>query len=118
VFQQSDAENDQHEASLFGTLVEKNECLPPKREVFSILSTAADYRYQSPLPSIKGRVVEGDVRKASSMFRAYKEKVRLRHYLAALSGYYRLPRRSVAAALVLGRPMKPITGQGKMIVIA
>jgi len=53
---------------------QRNECLPPKRDVFNILRIAAEHRYVSPLPEVKGRVVEGDVRKASSMLRSYKEK--------------------------------------------
>ena len=38
----------------------ENGCVPPKRDVFSILRAAARYRYESELPSLKGRVVEGD----------------------------------------------------------
>ena len=52
-------------------------CVPPKRDVFSILRTCAGYRYQSPLPELKGRVVEGDVRRAGTLLRSYKEKVKL-----------------------------------------
>jgi hypothetical protein len=48
-------------------------CVPPKRDVFSILRTCAEYRYQAPVPTLKGRVVEGDVRRANIMFRSYKE---------------------------------------------
>jgi hypothetical protein len=55
----------------------KNGCVPPKRDVFSILRACADYRYHSPLPPLKGRVVEGDVRRAGTMLRAYKERVKL-----------------------------------------
>lgn len=55
----------------------KNECLPPKRNVFSILRICAAYRYQSAVPALKGRVVEGDVRRASTLLRSYREKVRL-----------------------------------------
>ena len=52
-------------------------CVPPKRDVFSILHTCAEYRYQAPLPELKGRVVEGDVRRAGTLLRSYKEKVKL-----------------------------------------
>ncbi len=52
-------------------------CLPPKRDVFSILRKSAEYRYQSPVPVLKGRVVEGDVRRAGTLLRAYRERVRL-----------------------------------------
>jgi len=52
-------------------------CLPPERDVFSILRAAAEYRYQSPLPSLKGRVVEGDVRRAATLLRSYRERVKL-----------------------------------------
>ena len=41
---------------------------------FSRSSAHADYRYQSPLPSLKGRVVEGDVRRAGTLLRSYREK--------------------------------------------
>jgi hypothetical protein len=52
-------------------------CLPPEREVFSILRTCVAYRYQSPTPTLKGRVVEGDVRRASRLLRAYEGRVKL-----------------------------------------
>jgi len=91
----------------------KNGCLPPKREAFSILATAADYRYQSPLPPIRGRVMEGDARKASSLFRAYKEKVKLvitsPPYLD-ITDYHE---DQWLRLWFLGGPMKPISGQGK-----
>jgi DNA modification methylase len=92
---------------------QKNACLPPKRDVFAILGTAADYRYQSPLPPVKGRVVEGDARKASSMFRSYKEKVKLvitsPPYLD-ITDYHE---DQWLRLWFLGGPMKPISGQGK-----
>ena len=56
---------------------QRNRCLPPKRNVFSILRTCVNYRYQSPVPSLKGRVVEGDVRRAGSLLRNYRDKVKL-----------------------------------------
>lgn len=92
---------------------QRNNCLPPERNVFSILATAAEYRYHSPVPTIKGRVVEGDVRKASSMLRSYKEKVRLvitsPPYLD-ITDYHE---DQWLRLWFLGGPMKPISGQGK-----
>jgi DNA methylase len=55
----------------------RNKCLPPNRDVFPILVTAAAYRYASPLPSLKGRVVECDARVADRQLRAYKDRVKL-----------------------------------------
>lgn len=52
-------------------------CHPPERDVFSILRTAAEYRYASPLPPLKGRVVEGDVRRAASLLRSFRGRVKL-----------------------------------------
>jgi hypothetical protein len=92
---------------------QKNECLPPKRDVLNILRIAAEYRYVSPVPNIKGRVVEGDVRKASSMLRSYKEKVKLvitsPPYLD-ITDYHE---DQWLRLWFLGGPSKPISGQGK-----
>jgi hypothetical protein len=55
----------------------KNKCLPPERDVFPILATAAAYRFVSPVPALKGRVVECDARVAGQQLRNYKERVRL-----------------------------------------
>lgn len=52
-------------------------CEPPQRNVFSILLKSAEYRYQSPLPVVRGRVIEGDVRRAGVLLRSYRERVRL-----------------------------------------
>jgi hypothetical protein len=52
-------------------------CVPPERDAFSILRKAARYRYASPLPPLTGRVVQGDARKASSLLRAYRDRVKL-----------------------------------------
>lgn len=91
----------------------KNSCLPPKREVFAVLAKAAEYRYESPVPVIKGRVVECDVRKARNMFRSYKEKVKLvitsPPYLD-ITDYHE---DQWLRLWFLGGPMKPISGQGK-----
>lgn len=88
-------------------------CLPPKRDVFSILCTCAEYRYQSPVPSLKGRVVEGDARRASTLLRSYKEKVKLvitsPPYLD-ITDYHE---DQWLRLWFLGGPSKPVTGQGK-----
>lgn len=55
----------------------KHRCLPPQRDVFTILRSLARYRYESPVPSLKGRVVQGDARKASTLLRPYRERVKL-----------------------------------------
>jgi hypothetical protein len=52
-------------------------CFPPARDVFAILRRAAEFRYGSPLPDLRGRVVEGDVRRAWWLLRSYREKVKL-----------------------------------------
>jgi hypothetical protein len=52
-------------------------CLPPERDVFSILQKCTAYRYQSPAPETKGRVVEGDARRASKLLRPYENRVKL-----------------------------------------
>jgi DNA methylase len=56
---------------------QRNACLPPERDVFHILRLAAEYRYQSQAPRLKGRIVEGDARRAGTLLRSYREKVRL-----------------------------------------
>ncbi len=43
-------------------------CLPPDRNVFSILRAVAEYRYESPLPPRRGRVSATDARKISKRF--------------------------------------------------
>ena len=53
------------------------DCHPPSRDVFSILRACADYRFQSPVPSLKGRVVEGDARRAKTLLRSYRGQVKL-----------------------------------------
>lgn len=55
----------------------KHRCLPPERDTFAILRGLARYRFESPAPQLKGRVVHGDARKASSLLRAYRERVKL-----------------------------------------
>lgn len=55
----------------------KNRCLPPERDAFAILRSLARYRYESPLPPLKGRVVEGDARRAATLLRHYRERVKL-----------------------------------------
>jgi hypothetical protein len=88
-------------------------CVPPEREVFSILRTAAIYRYESPLPPLTGRVVEGDARRAGTLLRAYRERVKLvitsPPYLD-ITDYHE---DQWLRLWFLGGPPKPITGQGK-----
>ncbi|HYR42680.1 MAG TPA: DNA methylase, partial [Terriglobia bacterium] len=88
-------------------------CLPPKRDIFSILMNCAQYRYESPLPALKGKVVEGDVRRASTLLRSYREKVRLvvtsPPYLD-ITDYHE---DQWLRLWFLGGPSKPVTGQGK-----
>ena len=52
-------------------------CIPPERDVFAILRAVAEYRYRSPLPTAKGKVVEGDARQASILLSDYRQKVKL-----------------------------------------
>jgi hypothetical protein len=88
-------------------------CVAPKRDVFTILRTCAEYRYQVPLPSLKGRVVEGDVRRAGTLLRSYREKVKLvitsPPYLD-ITDYHE---DQWLRLWFLGGASKPITGQGK-----
>jgi hypothetical protein len=88
-------------------------CVPPERDVFSILRTCAEYRYQSPLPPLKGRVVEGDVRRADKLLRSYRGKVKLvitsPPYLD-ITDYHE---DQWLRLWFLGGPTKPITGQCK-----
>ncbi len=88
-------------------------CLPPERDVFSIMRTCAEYRYQSPMPSLKGRVVEGDVRRAGTLLRSYRDKVKLvitsPPYLD-ITDYHE---DQWLRLWFLGGATKPITGQGK-----
>ena len=88
-------------------------CLPPERDVFSILRACADYRFQSPLPLVKGVVVEGDVRRAGTLLRSYRQKVKLvitsPPYLD-ITDYHE---DQWLRLWFLGGAPKPITGQGK-----
>jgi hypothetical protein len=90
-----------------------NGCLPPEREVFSILRACAEYRYQSPMPALRGRVVEGDVRRAATLLRSYREKVKLvitsPPYLD-ITDYHE---DQWLRLWFLGGAAKPLTGQGK-----
>jgi hypothetical protein len=91
----------------------QNRCHPPKRDAFSILRTCAEYRYHSPVPSLKGRVVEGDVRRAGSLLRSYRDRVKLvitsPPYLD-ITDYHE---DQWLRLWFLGGAMKPITGQGR-----
>jgi DNA modification methylase len=88
-------------------------CFPPERDVFAILRKCAEYRYESPVPQIKGRVVEGDARRASTLLRSYKEKVKLvitsPPYLD-ITDYHE---DQWLRLWFLGGAAKPIGGQGK-----
>jgi uncharacterized protein (UPF0335 family) len=88
-------------------------CLPPQRDVFSILRKGARYRYESPRPAIIGRVVEGDARKAGTLLRGYRERVRLvitsPPYLD-ITDYHE---DQWLRLWFLGGSSKPATGQGK-----
>jgi hypothetical protein len=88
-------------------------CVAPKRDVFAILRVSAAYRYGSPLPALKGRVVEGDARKACSLLRSYRERVKLvitsPPYLD-ITDYHE---DQWLRLWFLGGPAKPVTGQGK-----
>jgi len=92
---------------------QRNGCLPPKRDVFTILRAAAEYRYYSSVPAIKGRVVEGDARRAGSLLSAYKNRVKLiitsPPYLD-ITDYHE---DQWLRLWFLGGPMRPISGQGK-----
>lgn len=88
-------------------------CLPPRRDVFSILRTSAEYRYQSPRPHLRGRVVEGDARRAAVLLRPYRDRVKLvitsPPYLD-ITDYHE---DQWLRLWFLGGPSKPVTGQGK-----
>ncbi len=88
-------------------------CTAPERDVFSILRTCAMYRYESPVPALKGRVVEGDVRRAGTLLRSYKNKVKLvitsPPYLD-ITDYHE---DQWLRLWFLGGASKPIAGQGK-----
>lgn len=49
----------------------------PERNVFEILRDLLDYRMASPPPPIRGRVMEGDARKASDFFQQLRGQVKL-----------------------------------------
>ncbi len=90
-----------------------NNCLPPKRDAFVILPMCAQYRYWTGPPRLRGRVVEGDVRRASTMLRSYTGKVKLvvtsPPYLD-ITDYHE---DQWLRLWFLGGPTKPVTGQGK-----
>lgn len=88
-------------------------CTPPDRDVFSILRRCAGYRYKSPAPAMKGRVVEGDARRAATLLRPYRERVKLvvtsPPYLD-ITDYHE---DQWLRLWLLGGAAKPIGGQGK-----
>lgn len=91
----------------------ENGCLPPKRDAFSVIRALARFRYESTLPAIKGRVVEGDARRAAQLLRPYRERVALvvtsPPYLD-ITDYHE---DQWLRLWFLGGPPKPVTRQGK-----
>jgi hypothetical protein len=87
-------------------------CVPPERNAFAIFRECAQYRYSSD-PPLRGRVVEGDVRRVSTMLRSYRERVKLvitsPPYLD-ITDYHE---DQWLRLWFLGGPMKPISGQAK-----
>jgi hypothetical protein len=91
----------------------KNGCLPPARDAFAVLRALARYRYESPLPPLKGRVVEGDARRAAVLLRPYRERVKL---IVTSPPYLDITDYHEDQWLrlwFLGGPTKPVTRQGK-----
>lgn len=91
----------------------QNECLPPERDVFSILRTAAEYRYQSDLPVIKGRVVEGDARRVGTLLHSYRNKVKLVITSPPYLDITDYREDQWLRLWFLGGAAKPMAGQGK-----
>jgi hypothetical protein len=91
----------------------KHRCLPPERDAFAVLRSLARYRYESPLPALKGRVVEGDARRAATLLRSYLERVKLvvtsPPYLD-ITDYHE---DQWLRLWFLGGPAKPVTRQGR-----
>jgi hypothetical protein len=91
----------------------RNGCSPPKRDVFAILRACAAYRFVSPIPRVKGRVVEGDARRAGALLRGYKERVKLvitsPPYLD-ITDYHE---DQWLRLWLLGGSMRPCPGQGR-----
>ena len=81
--------------------------------VFPMLRTCTEFRFQSPRPPLKGRVVEGDVRRAATLLRPYQDRVKLAVTSAAMLGYHGLPRRSVAKTVVFRWPAQADNRAGK-----
>lgn len=52
-------------------------CDPPRRDVFGILRSIANYRYESELPARRGRVAAADVRRLGFAFPDHKRRVSL-----------------------------------------
>jgi hypothetical protein len=91
----------------------EKKCLPPHRDVFSILRRAAHYRYESAPPATRGRIVQGDARDAGALLKAYKDRVNLvitsPPYLD-ITDYHE---DQWLRLWFLGGPSRPIAGQGK-----
>jgi hypothetical protein len=88
-------------------------CIPPERDVFSILRTCTEYRYGSPMPSLKGRVVEGDVRQAGTLLRSYRGKVKLAITSPPYLDITDYHEDQWLRLWFLGGAAKPIAGQGR-----
>lgn len=88
-------------------------CVAPKRDVFAILNASAAYRYGSPVPPLRGRVVEGDARRASRLLRPYRSRVNL---IVTSPPYLDITDYHEDQWLrlwFLGGPRRPVTRQGK-----
>lgn len=55
----------------------ENGYVAPKRDVFAILRAVAMFRYESPLPPLRGRVAATDARKIADRFADAKRRVSL-----------------------------------------
>ncbi len=92
---------------------QRHRCVPPKRDIFAILRSVARYRFESTPPLLKGRVVHGDARKASTLLRPYRDRVKL---LVTSPPYLDITDYHEDQWLrlwFLGGPAKPVTRQGK-----
>ena len=50
---------------------------PPERDVFTILGNEVEYRFLTPPPEGRGKILQGDARTASRLFPGLSEKVKL-----------------------------------------
>jgi hypothetical protein len=87
--------------------------LPPRRNAFEIIETAASYRYASPLPGLRGRVVEGDARNVSRLLHSYQGKVRLVITSPPYLDITNYHEDQWLRLWFLGGPSEPMTRQGR-----